>query len=86
MEEKKEKIVIIILIILCVMLWFIKSYFSTQLYINSIKDVNLDKKVVLLRSQNMELKNELLYLKSYIYITQQAQKQGFVPAQFVYLQ
>lgn len=83
MEAKREIIVIVILVTISLILWFINSYLATQLYINSLSNVNIDEEVVILRQQNMELRNKLLQLESYTRIEQQARKQGFISGQSV---
>jgi len=82
-KMNREKTVIIILISICIILWFINEDQSSQLYTETVQNVNIDQKAHGLHLQNQSLRNELLYKSSYQYIWVHAHAQGYISAPFI---
>lgn len=85
METKREKIILSILIGIVLMLWSIQQYLANQLYYETPEYVKNQEMSNKYEQSNNELRLNVLTLTSFTWITQQAQKQGYVPATFIYL-
>lgn len=85
METKRQKIVIGILLSVCMLLWIIEQNLTSQVYILSIQNVNINDKIAWYKEDNREKRNYILYKESYQFIYSQAIKQGFIKATVIYL-
>lgn len=83
--KMREKIVIISLVSIICVLWTIKQELSSSLYIQSDKLINIQNQAASIQSENNNLELELLNKESYHNIFVQAQRQGYVPANYLYM-
>jgi cell division protein FtsL len=81
---KRHYFIIYLFITIIIILWFIKTEQQSALYINEAKIVSLGKQIEHIKNTNGELRNQLLGLRSLTTIEQQAKKQGYKQASYIY--
>lgn len=85
-NRKREIFVITTLLLICIILWFIRSLFESNLYINSLNVKKINQSIQFYKRANNILNQKLLSKESYHYIAQQAQKEGFIHAMIIFIE
>ena len=82
---KRQELLLKLLMLTLAILQLVKVYVSNEMVTDGIQLGELQEQTKEIQKQNKILREEILERSSLRHLAEEAEKQGFVPAQYIYL-